>query len=995
MKKHFVSVVCSLLMIADALGGMPATRTIEFDTKKVTQADVAVTPDGQTLIFTMLGHLFRLPAAGGTAEQLTFGPYYDTDLAVSPDGTRVAFVSDRDGSEGNVFVLDVASKQVSPLTHEARVSRPAWSPDGQAIVYLSFEPRNPWSTSAVVRRIFLKGGEAETISPQARDFGSLFYLSDGRLTWSVSERNSKTSKSSTRVEAADPEGKVTLLATINGLARRIVASPAGDGLYFRRQINESFFVQIDEIVFLSLSDGVERSVLPATGGSPRFAVTADNKTLYFGQSGRMWKVRLPEGARQAIPLQAHVKLEIGTPTPPPAALLGRGSTAPRSIMTPRLTPDGKTLIFGAAGFLWRQSLSAGQAERISSGQAYEDMPSLSPDGSRLAFLQTQEELSSVVVYDFKTRQMKTIVSRMYYGEPSWSSDGRKLILPEYGYPGHVISVSLADGKKEELAEFGKWSPFPHLSADGQWLYYTSDKSGKGELYRRPLQKNGEEEELTRLSRSVSDVLVSPNGKRLAFRRNEEIWVAPLGNAPITDDQVRLLSSEGGGSFAFTSGGSALIYSSGDKVWIQPLAGRERRQVPVHLKLPAAAPKPLLLRGVRVLDFQSGGFGPPTNMLIERGKIAWIGAGNEHQAPPDVEPMDCSGRFAIPGLFDFYAYTAGYDPVPFVAYGITSVRDMEGSLPWLNALRDRDEFTAEPAPRYFFCGGLFEGEHPEWGDSGLNIYDERGAREYVRRYKERGAGFIKLYSVDASLAWPLQRVVSDEAHRLDLPVCADVFDVEEITKGVLAGYSFLSYGDAEQLYDDILQMLSLSGTHWIPLTMLSGSGALELRDEPEKLLDPKLRSLITEQAFGETLYGSTLRKVDDISLRGYVTNLLTRVGEAHRRGVKLHAGTSSPEPDCFVGQSLHWEMARFVEAGLTPLEVLRMATEDAAAAVGASDLGTLAPDKLADIVLLNADPLQDIHNTEAIWRVIKGGWLFDPEKLGTQSKNKTVGDIQAK
>jgi Tol biopolymer transport system component len=995
MKKQFFLVVCALLMIAGAPVGMPETRTIEFDTKQVTQPDVAVTPDGQTLIFTMLGHLFRLPVEGGTAEQLTFGPYYDTDIAVSPDGSRVAFVSDRDGSEGNIFVLDIASKQLSPLTHEARVSRPVWSPDGQAIIYLSFEPRNPRATSAVVCRVSLKASDAKTISASPRDFGSLFYLSDGRLAWSVSERNTKTSKWTTRVEAADPEGEVTALATINGLARRVEASPAGDGLYFRRQINESFFVQIDEIVFLSLSDGVERSVLPATGGSPRFALTADNKTLYFGQSGRLWKVRLPEGVRQAIPLQAHVKLGIGTPTPPPAVSMGRSSAAPRSIMAPRLTPDGKTLIFGAAGFLWRQPMEGGQAERISSGQVSEDMPSLSPDGKRLAFLQIQGDfVASVKVYELKTRQMQTIVSGMYYGEPSWSSDGRTLILPEYGYERHVMSVSLADGKKKQLTEFDKWSPFPHFSADGQWLYYTSDKSGKGEFYRRPLQKNGQEERLTHLSRCVSDGLVSSNGRWLVFRRNEEIWVAPLGNVPITDDQVRLLSPEGGDSFAFTSDGSALIYSSGDKVWIQPLAGRERRQIPVQLKLPAATPKPLLLRGVRVLDFPSGGFGAPASMLIEQGKIAWIGAESGHQVPPNTEVFDCTGRFAIPGLFDFHTYTAGYNPVPFIAYGVTSLRDVEGSIPWMNALRDREEFSAAPDPRYFFSGGLFEGEHPEWGDSGLNIYDERGAREYVHRYKERGASFIKLYSVAVSLSWPLERTLADEAHRLGLPVEAAVLDVEEITKGVTLGCSLLEYGDAEQAYDDVIQMLSLSGTRWVPVLALSGSDALLLRDEPEKLFDRKLRSLITEQAFGETLYGSAFRKVDDISLRGYVTKLLTRVGEAHRLGVKLHAGTGSPEPDCFSGQSLHWELAHFVEAGLTPLEVLRIATEDAAAAVGAGDLGNLAPGKLADIVLLNADPLQDIHNTEAIWRVIKGGWLFDPDKLAALSKAGAVGESEA-
>ncbi len=861
MKKQALIGVYALLISTGVLCGMPATRTIEFDTRQVTQPDVAVTPDGQTLIFTMLGHLFRMPAAGGNAEQLTFGPFYDTDLAISPDGSRVAFVSDRDGSEGNVFVLDLGSKQVSPLTTEARAGRPAWSLDGQAIVYLRFASRNPRSASAILRRISPKGGELETISSSPHDFSSLFYMPDGRLAWTVTERDGKTSRWITRVEAVNQRGEGSTLATINGLARRVLASPAGDGLYFRRQVNESFFVQIDEIVFLSLPDGVERSVLPATGGRSRFAVTPDNKTLYFGQAGHLWKVRLPEGARLPIPLQTHVKLEVETPTPPPAAPAARSSAASRSIMTPRLTPDGKTLVFGAAGCLWRQPLAGGKAERISSGDVYEDCPSLSPDGSRLAFLRFEEDLASVVAYDLKTRQMRTIVSGTYYWEPGWSSDGRKLILAEYRYSGpHVVSVSLADGKKEQLTEFGKWSPCPHLSADGRWLYYTSDKSGTGELYRLSLKEKGKEEMLTRLSRNVSDGLISPNAKWLAFRRNKEIWIAPFGSPPITDDQVRKFSGEGGDSFAFTSDSSALVYSAGNNVWRQPLAGGERKQIPVRLELSRLTPKPLLLRGLRVLDFQSGGFGPPTSMLIKQGRIAWTGPESGHQIPTNSELIDCTGRFAIPGLFDFHTYTAGYKPVPFIAYGVTSLRDMEGSIFWMNALRDRGEFSAGPVPRYFFSGGMFEGEHPDWGDSFLQIYDEQVARDYVRRYKEWSADFIKLYGVAAvSLSWPLQRTVADEARRLGLPVVANVVDVEEITKGVTLGCFSLEYGDAEQVYDDVVQMLSLSGTHWDPVMAFSGSDALLLRDEPEKLSDPKLRSLISEQAFGETLYGSPIAK----------------------------------------------------------------------------------------------------------------------------------------
>ncbi len=191
-------------------------RTVEFETTEVTIPDVAITPDGEWLLFTLLGHLFRLPVSGGDAEQLTFGPYYDTKPAVSPDGKVVAFQSNRDGSEGNIFVLDLASREIRQVTHESWADQPTWTPDGQALVYVRHE-RETWNPTpappqgpspAVVRRVAVDGGEPETLSTALAEVHSPFHLPDGRVGWATVERDRSSPGATTRIEVMDADGEV-------------------------------------------------------------------------------------------------------------------------------------------------------------------------------------------------------------------------------------------------------------------------------------------------------------------------------------------------------------------------------------------------------------------------------------------------------------------------------------------------------------------------------------------------------------------------------------------------------------------------------------------------------------------------------------------------------------------------------------------------------------------------------------------------------------------
>jgi imidazolonepropionase-like amidohydrolase len=250
----------------------------------------------------------------------------------------------------------------------------------------------------------------------------------------------------------------------------------------------------------------------------------------------------------------------------------------------------------------------------------------------------------------------------------------------------------------------------------------------------------------------------------------------------------------------------------------------------------------------------------------------------------------------------------------------------------------------------------------------------------KSWKQQGVRFIKTHP---PISWPVRRAVVDEARRLGLPVAGHAAIIEELTRSVVWGHTFIEHagGPGGRVYDDVLQLLASAGTRWDPTLMLMGVGIVWAREEPERWDHPKLRAFVPEEV-RRVVTSLAWSGVDVRALRGLWYEQLAQIRDAHRRGVKLHLGTDAQFWEMtYPGSSLHMEMELFHEAGLTPLEVLRLATIEAATALGVQDdLGSLEVGKLADIVLLDSDPLKDIRATQAIRRVIKDGRVFDPEDL---------------
>jgi dipeptidyl aminopeptidase/acylaminoacyl peptidase len=288
---RFVVVLAGVVLAPAAIVHDQATyKTVSVSTSEVTTPAIAVTPDGQGIVFTALGHLHRLPMTGGAATQLTAGPSYDLDPAISPDGTRVVFASNRDGSSSNIFVLDLATKKVTAVAREVDAARPVWSPDGATIAYARNLAREDHPMELIpgfadnglreIRTVPATGGQP-TVIGKPMTIEALFYLPDGRLAWTETERNPgggmfQTIRQ-TRVEARGRDGASTVLATVAGDPGRVTPGPKGDGVYYGAR---------GAVQWLAFAP--DAKPVPGTriqDGSARIALTRDGSAAVFGDRG--------------------------------------------------------------------------------------------------------------------------------------------------------------------------------------------------------------------------------------------------------------------------------------------------------------------------------------------------------------------------------------------------------------------------------------------------------------------------------------------------------------------------------------------------------------------------------------------------------------------------------------------------------------------------------------------------------------------------------------
>jgi imidazolonepropionase-like amidohydrolase len=435
-------------------------------------------------------------------------------------------------------------------------------------------------------------------------------------------------------------------------------------------------------------------------------------------------------------------------------------------------------------------------------------------------------------------------------------------------------------------------------------------------------------------------------------------------------------------------------------------------------------KPLAITHVIVIDGTGVAAQLDMTVVIDGGRITALARSAAISPPQGAETVDGAGKFLIPGLWDMHVHIAGQFYLPlFLANGVTGVREMHAFYPEsVFSMRKAVQEGKTLGPRIVAAGALIDGAKPFWPGS-LTATNEEEGRKAVQTLQKRGADFIKVYT---KLPRPAYFAIADEAKKVGLPFAghvpesisaAEASDLGQKSMEHLYGILLACSTDEERLRkEEVESMEKLDNAAIRELLGRIQVKALDsYNDEKAKALFAKFAKNDTWQDPTLTVLRSLASRYDEefcndprvkympvflrsgwkpkagsskLSPEGLTAfkrtykNASKLVQAMRKAGVQFLAGTDVTNPYCFPGFSLHDELALLVnECKFTPMEALQCATRNPARFLGQDkELGTVEQGKLADLVLLEANPLDDIRNTTKIAAVVVAGKLVRKSQL---------------
>ncbi len=1025
------------------------SKKFSFVANEGTLMNVAVSPDGQFLAFDLLGAIYEMPIAGGVARRLTSGQSWNLSPKYNPDGSRLAFVSDRAGSF-DVWTMDrqgAALERVSRarLSMSENFARPSWSADGRLIYATSSADGTPTQLVAFDKL----GGKQQVLQVPAllggpaveQDGSGVYFERHSNGLYAFEFNPYVTPPSGIRIDHLDLRtGEVTTPVARPGGAMSPAISPNGKELaYVHRAIDETVLIVRDvvtgrERVAMRNLDRDRQQSASTSGEFPSLAWHPDGKHLFLSTGGHIVSVDVSSGGNSVVAFTAPVEREMSetlrfkTTEPAERATtrmhrwgsrtaqgvlyealgdlwLTDGRSAPRNLTrssmletTPVFDAKSGALYFAgwtddSLGAIYRLASLAGGASltRLTSVPAQYGSIAVSPDGVRIAYVRGAPGLAGGM----------------------WLSNETAFDLIVREANGAERRVTGISGHELEYANIAaKIPPSVTFSPNGALLYF-SEFEGEDLVLKRIALDGSGETVLYRLPNAVA-VVPSPDLAWLAVREYQRSYVVPwtYAGTPVVlspydgvGGAVRV-DAEDGGYLTWSSDSKTLGWTraggfyekSIDRILADARAPRARApneswtapRVPgstaARTDLAVAfdvdrAKGPVAFTNVRLVTMNA------RRDVIDNATIVVDGArivslGTNVAVPAGAKVYDLKGATIIPGLIDAHAHphiehstlhVIEQQPTYFsapLAYGVTTMVEVYGNEYRDAWLADMLRAGKIAGPRYFTTGSpIYGGRRGARRLMFRPVETLDDAREQLRWNKDFGAIAVKDY---VQFVRARRSLTVAAARELGLNVVSEsAADPEMNFTQIMDGVTGIEHSmGLVPFHDDVVKFWGGTKAGMTPTLIVGYSvdmGEGWYHQASKLWEDPKLTKFITPEQLMRVRSPTKLWDADMSVLQ-----LGAEVRKLYRNGTSIQMGAHGQ----MFGVDAHWEMDLLSRSGFTPMEVLEISTIRGAAQHGLdAQLGSLEVGKLADLVVLDANPLDDINNALKIRYVMKNGVVY--------------------
>ncbi len=1026
------------------------TREIDFTTDEGTWLSVDISPDGAWIAFDLLGHIYRVPSGGGDAEPLTqnSGVAVNYHPRYSPDGTAIAFISDRAG-QTNLWVMnaDGSNPRAVFTDGSVRASIPSWTPDSRYLVVRRDEITRPGqSGSSGIWMYHRDGGTGvELVDDRAATWPSV--SPDGRYVYFQHRagggdalrghyqirRLDRTTGDVIDITAGTAEGAAAGRVTSGGAFAPEV-SPDGRWLAFGRHLPDGLiewkghrFGPRTALWLRDLETGAERiamdpvSVAIESGSKalrtlPGYAWSADGRSIVIAQGGKLRRLDVASGAVATVPFRASVRRTISEMAYTPFRISDEPFEA-TFLRWHTGSPDGRRLAFQAVGRIWIADLPAGTPRRLTEdGFAPQEFgPTWSPDGRWIAFTSWDDTEGGHLWRVPSTGGMPERLTSTAgeYVHPSWSADGSELVLARgagatargrtvtHNPWWDVIRVPASGGEATTVARVALpagMSPsstarrailHPSFGPEGRIFFpefRRQDNSSTTVLV--SVRADGSDRRDHLVLAAADEVTPSPDGRWIAFQEGDNAFLVPMpwmgtGEETLRIDKrrgklpVRTLSTEGGLFVRWRDAGT-VEFGSGQTYYRHDVAEERTDTLAVRLEVPRRIPNgSVALTGARVITLDAEEIIENGTVVVAGSRIACVGQCDTSETDSVI---DVSGATVIPGLVDMHSHhyrehrgyrpRRDYESAIYLAYGVTTSLDNSMWSQNIFPTAEMIEAGETIGPRTFSTGDpLYRGDAARQNE--LSSYDV--TEQNVKRLDSWGAVSLKQYQQPRR---DQRQWVSHAARAHGLMVTSEggdlFYNLSMIMDGQTAWEHPVSY---IPLFGDFTRFMGQAGAYYSPTFVVAGPGPWNIEHffaETDVWKDPKHRRWMPWRQMVGHLRRRALRPDTDYSYPLIAQGLQDMIAEGGFGAIGSHG-----EHHALAAQ---WEVWMAASA-MGPLEALRVASLHGARFLGADrDLGSLEVGKLADLLVLNANPLDDIRATADIRYVMKGGVLYEAETL---------------